>query len=809
VTELTIPEITEDDDTISAALKYAAAGWYVLPVSRASKHAGSILGKGWPAKTSRDTDQIVTWFAGSSDSLALHMGRSGAVAFDVDHPERIPGQLEQAAADTAAPFQSTRLNTAGRGHYIFAVPEGRTLGNGTGGLGKGWGDVRGANGIIIVAPSTHEKEADGARYHWERTGPVPVLPSEVADLLRDAGDTSDAATDEQLKKFLADHTAATRPELLSGILTQFATALSQGQSRHEAAVLAAASAVREAAAGLYPARQSAEELFKAFATAMQQSRDGQERTRSRASARGEFLGIYAWAIGQLTEADIQATRASVDERMPRDDAESLRALIADPPTRPQLRIVGGTQPMTAGTAALQIDEPEPDAAVEGAYSLTDDGNALRLINAHESEIRYVPERSKWLIWEGHRWTWDDSGHVRELMKAIARDLPIGEPTERKHRSYSLSARGTSASLQQACSDKRIVARASALDSHVLELNTPGGIVNLLTGETSPSDPAQMHTRSATVAPEKMATPRWDSFIEDTFGGDMEMAAFVQRLAGYSASGDVRYQILPFLFGGGQNGKSVLMDVLRSLFGDYAAPAPAAFLMAGKHEHSAELAQLQGLRLVIASEVNQDARFDEAKMKELTGGEAIRARFMRQDFFTFEPTHHLWLMGNHQPEVKAGGDSFWRRLRLVPFLHKVPDHKKIENLSKLLVDEEGPGILHWVIQGAVDVFNAGLRPPESVMAATRAYADEEDHLGRFLESCCMRSSSDQVRLETKKLRSAYEAWCHAESETPLKPQVFGRELKRKGISRSDSNGRAFYAGLSLLATEDAGWGNDDR
>lgn len=808
MSELNIPEITEDDDTIAAALKYIAAGWYVLPVSRASKHAGSILGKGWPAKSSRDADQIVTWFAGSPDSLALHMGRSGAVAFDVDHPDQIPAELAQAVDDTAAPFQSTRTKETGRGHYIFAVPEGRTLGNGTGGLGKGWGEVRGANGIIIVEPSVHEKEAAGAHYQWQRTGTVPVLPPVVADLLRDSGETGDAATDEQLKTFLEQHTTASRPELLGGILTQFATALSDGQARHEAAVLAAASAVREAAAGLYPAKQSAEELFEAFATAMQQSRDGQERVRSRDSARAEFLGIYAWAIGQLTEADVEVTRRGVAERMPRDDAESLLALIADPPPRSHLRIVGGTrQPLTDGSAALQMDAPQP-APDQGGYSFTDDGNALRLIDAHEAEIRYVPERSKWLIWEGHRWGWDDAGHVRELMKAIARDLPIGEPAERKHRGYSLSARGTSASLQQACSDRRIVARATVLDSHLLELNTPGGIVNLVTGQIQPPDPEQMHTRSAAVAPEKMDTPRWDAFLEDTFGGDAEMAAFVQRLSGYSASGDIRYQILPFLFGGGQNGKSVLMDVLRSLLGDYAAPAPAAFLMAGKNEHSAELAQLQGLRLVIASEVNQDARFDEAKMKELTGGEAIRARFMRQDFFTFEPTHHLWLMGNHQPEVKAGGDSFWRRLRLVPFLHKVPEHKKIENLSRLLVAEEGPGILHWVVQGAVDVFDGGLRAPESVMAATRAYAEEEDHLGRFLESCCMRSGSEQVRLETKKLRAAYEAWCHTEGELALKPQAFGRELKRRGISRSDSNGRAFYLGLSLLATEDEGWMSDD-
>ncbi len=315
MSKLTVPEITEDDDTISAALKYRTAGWYVLPVSRASKHPGSILGKGWPAKSSRDVDQIVTWFAGSSACLALHMGRSGGVAFDVDHPDRIPVELAQAVAEARGPFQSTRSNVAGRGHYIFAVPEGRNPGNGIGGLGKGWGEVRGRNGIVVVAPSVHEKEVEGARYRWERTGTVPVLPSVVAELLRDAGETADAVTDAQVWKFVQRHTTGERPELLKGLLTQFAAALASGESRHEAAVRLTASAVRESAAGLYPAKTAASQLFEAFADAMGRSRDGVERVVSRSMARSEYFGILAWAIGQLTDVDVTAVRRRVAEEL--------------------------------------------------------------------------------------------------------------------------------------------------------------------------------------------------------------------------------------------------------------------------------------------------------------------------------------------------------------------------------------------------------------------------------------------------------------------------------------------------------------
>lgn len=392
MTELTIPAISEDDDTIAAALKYAAAGWYVLPVSRASKHAGSVLGKGWPAKSSRDPEEIVSWFAGSDNSLALHMGRSGAVAFDIDHPEHTPEALSQAIITTLPPYQSTRAHIPGRGHYLFAVPEGRSLGNGTGGLGKGWGDVRGLNGIIIVAPSVHEKADQGARYLWEATGPVPVLPAFVADLLRDAGDASDAATDEQVRAFLDRHTASQRPELLNGVMTQFANHLTTG-SRHDAVVLTTAGALREAAAGMYPARLAAGRIFSAFAEAMSVSRDGHERTRSKDSARAEFLGVLAWSIGQLTEADIETTRANLNTRLPREDnsRESYEALIADPDPAPRAEqaAVVAPQPPVRLVEALPA-EPAPLLEDRPSIQINHEPDAILAIT-DAIQARAVPE----------------------------------------------------------------------------------------------------------------------------------------------------------------------------------------------------------------------------------------------------------------------------------------------------------------------------------------------------------------------------------------------------------------------------------
>ncbi|MFE5639760.1 phage/plasmid primase, P4 family, partial [Streptomyces sp. NPDC056543] len=463
-----------------------------------------------------------------------------------------------------------------------------------------------------------------------------------------------------------------------------------------------------------------------------------------------------------------------------------------------------------GTAALSVVVPHPTVAGDAGpdtYTRTDDGNALRLIDLHLDEIRYVPQRGKWLIWDGHRWAWDDAGVIREMARAIARDLPDEEGKAAKHRDRSLSAAGISSMVSMATTDPRTVAHAHQLDAHRMLLNTPAGAVDLTTGKLTAPDPVEMHTRATRVAPDPdMPTPKWDRFLGQTFGPDLELRGYVQRMAGYSASGSVKWHILPFLHGPGGNGKGVFLNVLRAVLGDYAATAPNAFLMAGAQRHETEIARLHGLRLVIASEVNQEAKFDEAKVKELTGGDGLTARFMRQDHFTFEPTHKLFLMGNHQPRVSAGGKSFWRRLRLLPFT-RTPE-EVIEDLDLLLISEEAPGILAWIIAGAVDAFRDGLRDPASVTAATAQYAAEEDALARFLDEACHVGGGAQVRTATEVFRTAYERWCRAEGEDPLPSRQLGRELKdRFQIVRKPSNGTYSYINVALQAPAEDRW--DDK
>jgi putative DNA primase/helicase len=366
-------------------------------------------------------------------------------------------------------------------------------------------------------------------------------------------------------------------------------------------------------------------------------------------------------------------------------------------------------------------------------------------------------------------------------------------------------------LTQAKSAPGMVLNAALLDADPYALCTPVGIADLHTGLIKHPDPNKdFHSRSTSVGPSMMPTPRWHRFLHDTFGDDaegQEMIGFLQLLLGYSLTGDVGGQVMPFLFGAGKNGKSVLLDVLMKLLGDYADAAPPGFLMARPFEgHPTDLAELHGRRVIVCSEVKPDDKFDEARVKMLTGGDRIKARRMRQDFFSFEPTHKLWLLGNHRPQVGTGGFAFWRRMRLIPFARVVPDDRKIDNLATILVTEEGPGILNWLIDGARRYLGGekDLTGPERVRIATTAYAETEDHTGRFFDESC--TLHPDQRAEQTRLYAAYKAWCQNEGAPTLSSRAFAQRARELvGLASPKemvlSNSRKYYPGIGLLADEE--------
>lgn len=326
---LSIPEIDPDADVLTAALAYAEAGWYVVPTSpRDPKNPGSVVRGGWHTQSSRDPEQIAAWFAGceSGTGIALHCGRSGAVVVDVDNADNMPDVLAEAVRN--APFQSTRETDAARGHYVFTMPTGRVLGNSTGKLGGAWGEIRGANGVIAVQPTPHP---DGGRYRWVRTGSVPELPAAVAELLPDASSAVDAASDATVKAFLAEHVSSETPELIEAWADVFRRKADAGESRHAAMNSILAGAMKEAAAGLFPARAAVDALLHAFVDAV--TRDGigrQGKARTKGQAVNEFRGILAWAVGQADAADPAETMRRAEKYAPSDELRGRSTTIEAP-----------------------------------------------------------------------------------------------------------------------------------------------------------------------------------------------------------------------------------------------------------------------------------------------------------------------------------------------------------------------------------------------------------------------------------------------------------------------------------------------
>jgi hypothetical protein len=308
-----VPDVT-GMSVLDAALAYAGAGLYVGPLRRRSKHPGSVLGYAWQGKTSRDPDRIRRWFPPESKrGVFLHCGRSGLVVFDVDRPENLHELLDLAVASEAPPWQNTRPDHPDRRHYLFAVPPGRKLGNSVGTLGKGWGEVRGKNGVIVVAPSEHE-DPDGL-YTWGHVGLVPVLPAYLADELPDALDAADAATDADVEAFIAEYDSGDRHDLLARLVNGWSNKVHGGESRHDSMTGHLAGALKEAAAGLYPARAAVGVLESAFlhAVAVDGHSPDQSAARTPGEAAEEWDGLLTWAVAQAKAADPADTLARVAE----------------------------------------------------------------------------------------------------------------------------------------------------------------------------------------------------------------------------------------------------------------------------------------------------------------------------------------------------------------------------------------------------------------------------------------------------------------------------------------------------------------
>lgn len=462
--------------------------------------------------------------------------------------------------------------------------------------------------------------------------------------------------------------------------------------------------------------------------------------------------------------------------------------------RPALSVVGGQQQALAAVA-------QPDQHPASAdWSETWHANIILAHHAHQ--LRYVVERRQWIVWDGARWSWDGRHQEATRVREMSKDLMLRAIGPAGQHRRTLSAAGTTGALAMACTDPRVAIRLDDLDADPWALNTPGGIIDLRTGQLRPATPEDLCTRMTAAAPGP-GDGAWLRFLASTHE-DPELIAYLRRLAGLMAIGQVREHILPFMFGHGANGKSVFADSLMAALGTYAGSAPARFLMASSHDkHETEIARLAGLRLVVCSEIGDADRFDESKVKQLTGGDLLTARFMRADHFDFVPTHTLLLLGNHEPSVRSGGESFFRRIRKIPFDKTIPASERISGLAQKLATENSSEIIAWVVRGAAEYARMGLADPPIVLAATNDYRSSADTIEQWVEQRCRVGGSGDVKLSSAKAFADYEAFCRGLGEQPQTHRAFTQQLVgQHGVGHGRTNRGKFLTNIWLLS-EDGG------
>ena len=291
---------------------------------------------------------------------------------------------------------------------------------------------------------------------------------------------------------------------------------------------------------------------------------------------------------------------------------------------------------------------------------------------------------------------------------------------------------------------------------------------------------------------------WHAFLRRVFRDDEDMVRFSQRVLGYSLTGLTDEHALFFLHGTGGNGKGVFLNTWRGVLGDYAVVAPMeTFTASGFDRHPTELAMLRGARVVIAQETEIGQRWAESRIKQLTGGDQVSARFMRQDFFTFQPAFKLLIAGNHRPSLNSVDEAIRRRFNLVPFDCKIPkDERDLQLTEKLKA--EWPGILAWAIEGCIEWQRRGLDQPASVLDATSGYLADEDAVGRFIDERCAVDDPTVVE-ETTRLFAAWGEWCARSGEAAGTQMRFIQRLQARGLTRGKSAAtrRSSFRGIRLL------------
>jgi putative DNA primase/helicase len=430
-----------------------------------------------------------------------------------------------------------------------------------------------------------------------------------------------------------------------------------------------------------------------------------------------------------------------------------------------------------------------NAPVDNEFEL-----ASSFSDRYGNDLRYTAAWGRWSVWNGQLWVKDETLLTRDWARGVCSDAAAAadglKARQRISREHTVDA-----VERLARADRRHAATVDQWDSDPWLLSTPGGIVDLHTGIMRPAKREDYATKITAVAPGGEC-PLWLAFLSRVTNGNKDLQDYLQRMCGYALTGMADEQALFFLYGTGANGKSVCMKTIAGVMGGYAMTAPIEMFAASFNDrHPTELARLQGARLVTATEPKEGGRWDEAKIKQLTGGDRIAARYMRQDFFEFTPQCKFLIAGNHKPGLSSVDEAIRGRLKLLPFTVTIPVSERDLGLADKL-REEWPGILQWGIDGCLAWQLKGLRTPETVRDATDVYLDDEDEISQWIEDRC--EKKDSYFTLFKELYDNFTDWCLDNRGNVVgdRRKWFSRQLQSHGFESYRNSRERGFKGIRL-------------
>lgn len=766
--------------TLTAAQGLAVHGLSVIPVEYGGKRP-AIAWKDY--QTRRPTDEEVRhWFGNGNDlNIGVVTGVvSGLVVIDADSTEAV----EWCEANLP---QTPTVKTARGRHYYLKFRAGLKNTVGVGGRKL---DIRADGGYVVAPPSVHKT---GVIYSWIKGLDLDSLP--FADfppklLIKPAKEKS-STTGSPGKYGQA---------ALSHELAELTGAVEGERNNH----------------------------LNRAAFSLGQLAAGGELDQHQVEA---ALLDVAVSVG-LTENEARQTiRSGMD-------AGSRKPRTAPEPIRRDTQNAAGTTALNTANEVLKGDIFR--AAFKGQQ-----GAAALFVRLYSGKFCYDHAAGVWYTWKGHYWKRDQLGEHLSALNNVAALFERGaahckseiitlgqamadavgeEQADIKQKIKKLQNQQKVCTCQSnnlnnlgyrkgvivfaAQGSDSLGVSGEQWDSHPWLLPCPNGVVNLRIGSISPGK-SDNYLKTTCPTPYDSDAPAeaWLKALDEIFGGDAELVAFVQRFMGMALVGAALEHVLSVWHGSGRNGKDTILQVIRNVLGDLAGPVQSELLLdQGRTRSSAgpsaDIMALRGRRIAWASETNEGRRLDAGRVKLLTGGGDLVGRppFGRCEV-SFPQSHTLFLLTNSKPNVNAGDYALWKRLHLVPFRMafvddpQAPNERKADKYLIGKLQQEAPGILAWLVRGCLEWQRQGLNPPKIVREATSDYRDDEDLLLQFVKDCCKISPSAEVG--ASELYQGYRNWCTDNALKPMSGTAFGREMGER-YEKTRTTGGMTYSGLGLLA-----------